>query len=101
MKNICGTIILGIIFAVIVSTIIFCVVDNKIMNNKISMLVEINLNKKGDDDDLDNSKTISFKNENDKNDLVIQVLIKKIIAIIMKLFNKIIMISKKIMIKAI
>ena len=71
MKNICSAIILGIIFAVVVSTIIFCAVDNKIMNNKIkiSMLVEINLNKKDDDDDLDNSKTISFKNENDKNDL--------------------------------
>ena len=69
IKNICSVIILGIIFAVSITIVIFCLKEHGILEKKILRLFEITLQKEENNNSMDNSKTICFDNsENNKNE---------------------------------
>ena len=78
IKNICSMVILGIIFTIFVSIIIFCIKENNILEKKIYKLIELTLKKENSNNSLDISNIINFNDSgNDSNIFNISMLSNK------------------------
>ena len=63
MNNICSIMILVMIFTTLVGTVVFCVKEHSMINKKIFILIESNMNKEDDNNSLDESNNAYFNND--------------------------------------